>query len=918
MRSFTKKNVPYNNSIYQLLYSTNPNIVALRNALDHNNFKQANAYLINLTNNATVSGFIDEHRNAIKDVYVALAVQNINGAAITVANFTAAGGFTGGVPNANWPGVNVAGDIMPTLNALEPNDNTIDNFLTGMGGNNNVDISNLAAPYNVAAGTVTNIAILLVLKQLLRAAKLRSEYENLFSFDYHDNGVNGRVIRINHFFYNSTLANSKQKQHSSSYTANNHLLNQINRNATNNNIVVGQLAVILGIAPNHVRFTNVPANLARWVRQGMGNSIVSDYILLSVAEAKQLMADFINSNAQLISGQRLSTIAKNAGPNGTPDATRVAAVVAAVNAAFPGVAPPFAGVVAVAATVTSGVAFAFNHLTPVQQQGVRLLNYIQRHSANSLKKIINNKSEETTPERGYRLAKLALVKAQGLYCAFCESPLVDGRNSDIEHKLPKSVFPTEALDWENLVLACKICDSDNKSTRFVDHTHAVNNGIQDFTEFHFNPGGGKNYINYRNGSREETLWPDLRHPAIPAAAHQVNSFNYVDYNLLPGPGGAPIAFGLNNINTNTQAFVHIANLGAGNTYQIDIINLNGVPNQPNVRAEMINHATAPANVGGQGIQASIDHIRDICGLNNIGASFWNDQRMVARTKTWLYAMKQLKILSTFHDVRFRALYSYYDQHLHPYAIKALSSIISGFRRDDTGAAMGLRNIVSTDANNSYIAIVNHNIPDGEVDIDIAAFIGMGAPNAVSTSANFGIQSVAGNVAGANITAGRITGNKTTVGGNSQITGSIDIETSNTAHLTDRIIFFKDVNITWVAAANQTQIEMNHAVIPVNNGNPYRGLLRDWDQKRDQLLKFLDRADKFLLSYIWENILDMVRLGGFYSTWVRTFQHNRPIIAGNAIAFDIDLVRHLEIKARENPEDPFQFHNTDAAEIINSL
>lgn len=44
-------------------------------------------------------------------------------------------------------------------------------------------------------------------------------------------------------------------------------------------------------------------------------------------------------------------------------------------------------------------------------------------------------------------------------CAYCESKILHIDYGDIEHITPKSVAPSLAFEWENLTLACKICNT---------------------------------------------------------------------------------------------------------------------------------------------------------------------------------------------------------------------------------------------------------------------------------------------------------------------------------------------------------------------------------------------------------------------------------------------------------------------------
>lgn len=48
-------------------------------------------------------------------------------------------------------------------------------------------------------------------------------------------------------------------------------------------------------------------------------------------------------------------------------------------------------------------------------------------------------------------------------CNYCEH----NEASDIEHIFPKSFFPSRTFQWENLLLACKKCNSELKKDRFA-------------------------------------------------------------------------------------------------------------------------------------------------------------------------------------------------------------------------------------------------------------------------------------------------------------------------------------------------------------------------------------------------------------------------------------------------------------------
>ncbi|MFL5664975.1 MAG: HNH endonuclease [Ktedonobacteraceae bacterium] len=61
----------------------------------------------------------------------------------------------------------------------------------------------------------------------------------------------------------------------------------------------------------------------------------------------------------------------------------------------------------------------------------------------------------------YKSARYDLITNIGQYCSYCEMPLA--ASLAVEHKLPKQWFPFQALNWENFLLACPICNSNKNS-----------------------------------------------------------------------------------------------------------------------------------------------------------------------------------------------------------------------------------------------------------------------------------------------------------------------------------------------------------------------------------------------------------------------------------------------------------------------
>ncbi|HAN46134.1 MAG TPA: HNH endonuclease [Cyanobacteria bacterium UBA8156] len=59
----------------------------------------------------------------------------------------------------------------------------------------------------------------------------------------------------------------------------------------------------------------------------------------------------------------------------------------------------------------------------------------------------------------HKQVKAALVKAFHGRCAYCESQITAVTYGAIEHFFPKSRYPDRTFAWENLLLACDVCNS---------------------------------------------------------------------------------------------------------------------------------------------------------------------------------------------------------------------------------------------------------------------------------------------------------------------------------------------------------------------------------------------------------------------------------------------------------------------------
>jgi len=70
--------------------------------------------------------------------------------------------------------------------------------------------------------------------------------------------------------------------------------------------------------------------------------------------------------------------------------------------------------------------------------------------------------------RDYPELKPYLEERLGPFCSYCEMKVAP---TDVEHKLPKGLFPELRTEWDNLLLACDYCNSTKgqRPTTLADH-----------------------------------------------------------------------------------------------------------------------------------------------------------------------------------------------------------------------------------------------------------------------------------------------------------------------------------------------------------------------------------------------------------------------------------------------------------------
>ena len=202
----------------------------------------------------------------------------------------------------------------------------------------------------------------------------------------------------------------------------------------------------------------------------------------------------------------------------------------------------------------------------------------------------------------YRTAAISLLEAFGRHCAYCESPISE--QVQVEHLLPKSQYPTFALDIQNFLIACGPCNRKKSvqplrslATGWISHTTT--------------PGPADFHAAVRG---DHYCWPDTR----------------------PTPTWLPLVFEYRDANGWHAVTPQVA---AADTYVVSTSSRYARP----VRADIgtigvhdvevrVRVCADPAAIPPRG-QETVD----MCALNTVSAGT-NDDRVGHRTRTWLDAV----------------------------------------------------------------------------------------------------------------------------------------------------------------------------------------------------------------------------------------------------------------------------------------
>jgi HNH endonuclease len=233
-------------------------------------------------------------------------------------------------------------------------------------------------------------------------------------------------------------------------------------------------------------------------------------------------------------------------------------------------------------------------------------------------------SDGDTSSPGYGSAAVPLVQGIGAFCSYCESPLKG--NIDVEHVMPKTPFPAGSVAWENLLLACTMCNSikgDDPSRDWV-VTNLLNN-IEPTNE-----------SGYYAAIRGYAVWPDNNQAAYAAMKPLIKAAN------LNQPGQwSPVSFpfrtGQSVASVNYTTKVVTASMYAANGTTLT---------QASV-AVMLPAITVQTHTGQVlATQAQAQKIIYECSLNQTQPTSIYDRRVINRTVAWFQALNALATLNS--------------------------------------------------------------------------------------------------------------------------------------------------------------------------------------------------------------------------------------------------------------------------------
>lgn len=210
----------------------------------------------------------------------------------------------------------------------------------------------------------------------------------------------------------------------------------------------------------------------------------------------------------------------------------------------------------------------------------------------------------------YKQAGVPMVQTIGDFCCYCDTPIPG--LLEVEHRCPKSQYPTFSMDWENFLMSCGPCNNTKRDN--PDRATVLGwMGAPPTDE-----------EDYQTEINHYYVWADI----------DANPYGYIVPALYYNDNGTweevigDYALNLNNIVVSYDLANRLVRANLYATGEADELNI-----EVSVRVKSI-----AAGTRGQ--------IIDLCGLNNPGnTDSTYDRRMVNRTKAWFTVLATLKPFS---------------------------------------------------------------------------------------------------------------------------------------------------------------------------------------------------------------------------------------------------------------------------------
>jgi HNH endonuclease len=161
-----------------------------------------------------------------------------------------------------------------------------------------------------------------------------------------------------------------------------------------------------------------------------------------------------------------------------------------------------------------------------------LLDLVRERTNNLLQIIGSNQDVPESLKTAYRDSRIkAILRVEtGDKCAYCESKISHVYFGDVEHILPKAVYPELTFEHENLTLVCAVCN--NSKGAFCDPSAPLLNPyIDDPFEFiyaagpliFYRPGSARGYVTCQKLQLNRASLLERRHEYLEDLARHVDA-----------------------------------------------------------------------------------------------------------------------------------------------------------------------------------------------------------------------------------------------------------------------------------------------------------------------------------------------------------------------------------------------------------